>query len=74
MEKRIALLNNGIVFNIVIGNSAEEISSLFNCDAVEITESTDQAHIGYAFLDGVFEQPPAQEYEVVFPTPNQESE
>ena len=58
MEKRIALLLNGIVFNIIIGPSAEEMAALFNCEAIEVTGQTQSAHIGYPFVDGVFEQPP----------------
>lgn len=58
MEKRIALLRNGIVFNIIIGPSVEEMATLFDCDAIEVTEQTQQAHIGYPFVNGVFEQAP----------------
>ena len=58
MEKRIALLQNSVVFNIIIGPSAEEMAVLFNCQAIEITDETAQAHIGFKFIDGVFEQPP----------------
>ena len=58
MEKRIALLNNGIVFNIVVAYSAEDMAALFNCDAIEVTEQTKYAHVGYGFVDGIFEQPP----------------
>jgi hypothetical protein len=58
VEKRIALLNDGVVFNIVVAFSAEEMATLFNCEAIEVTDETTQAHIGYGFVDGVFEQPP----------------
>jgi hypothetical protein len=58
MEKRIALLQDGIVFNIVVGPSTEEMAVLFNCQAIEVTSETNHAHIGYGFVDGVFEQPP----------------
>jgi hypothetical protein len=58
MEKRIALLRDGIVFNIIVGPSTEEMATLFNCQAIEVTEETQQANIGYGFIDGVFEQPP----------------
>lgn len=64
MEKRIALLNDGIVFNIVVAFSAEEMATLFNCEAIEVTDETTQAHIGYGFVDGVFEQPPYVEPEL----------
>jgi hypothetical protein len=63
MEKRIALLQNGIVFNIIIGPSAEEMATLFNCEAIEVTSETTQAHIGYGIVGGVFEQPPYVEPE-----------
>jgi len=59
MEKRIALLLNNVVFNIIIGPSAEEMAALFNCQAIEVTPETGHAHIGYPFSNGVFEQPPA---------------
>jgi hypothetical protein len=58
MEKRIALLQDGIVFNIVVGTSAEEMATLFNCDAIEVTPETLPAHIGYGFANGVFDSPP----------------
>jgi hypothetical protein len=64
VEKRIALLNDGIVFNIVVAFSAEEMATLFNCEAIEVTDETTQAHIGYGFVDGVFEQPPYVEPEL----------
>ena len=56
MEKRIALLKDGIVFNIIIAESAEEMAILFECQAIEITEETRQAYIGFGFSDGKFEQ------------------
>ena len=34
------------------------MAALFNCEAIEVTEQTQSAHIGYPFVDGVFEQPP----------------
>lgn len=58
MEKRVALLRDGVVFNIVVAFSAEEMATLFNCEAIEVTDETEQAHIGWGFIDGVFEQPP----------------
>ena len=58
MEKRIALLKDGVVFNIIVGPSAEEMATLFDCQAIEETEETQRGHIGYGFTDGVFEQPP----------------
>lgn len=58
MEKRIALLQDGVVFNIIIGSSAEEMAALFNCQAIEVNAETKHAHIGYGFIDGIFEQPP----------------
>jgi hypothetical protein len=58
MEKRVALLKDGVVFNIVVAYSAEEMAILFNCEAIEVTDETEQAHIGLGFIDGVFEQPP----------------
>lgn len=63
MEKRIALLKDGIVFNIIVGTSEEEMAILFDCQAKEVTDSTEQAHIGYGFTNGVFEQPPYVEPE-----------
>jgi hypothetical protein len=57
IEKRIALLRDGVVFNLIIGPSAEEMATLFNCQAVEVTAETKNATIGYPFVDGVFEQP-----------------
>jgi len=59
-EKRIALLKDGIVFNIVIGSSTQELATLFNCQAIEITPKTLQAHIGYGFVNGVFDSPPVE--------------
>ena len=58
MEKRIALLKDGVVFNIIVGSSAEEMATLFNCEAIEVTPETLQAHIGYGFANGVFDSPP----------------
>ena len=58
LEKRIALLQDGVVFNIVVGPSESEMASLFNCQAIEVTDETDSAHIGYGFVGGKFEQPP----------------
>lgn len=58
MEKRVALLKDNVVFNIVVAYSAEELAVLFNCEAVEVTDETGQAHIGLGFMDGIFEQPP----------------
>ena len=63
MEKRIALLKDGIVFNIVVGLSEEEMAVLFDCEAREVTENSQQAHIGYGFANGIFEQPPYVEPE-----------
>jgi hypothetical protein len=60
MEKRIALLQDGVVFNIIVGSSAEEMATLFNCEAVEVTPDTLQAHIGYGFTNGVFDSPPVE--------------
>jgi hypothetical protein len=58
MEKRIALLKNSIVFNIIVGPSAEEMATLFECEAIEVTPETLQATIGYGFSNGVFDSPP----------------
>jgi len=58
MEKRIALLADGIVFNIVVGNSEEEMAELFNCQAKEVTPESGQAHIGFGISNGVFDHPP----------------
>jgi hypothetical protein len=60
MEKRIALLKDGVVFNIIVGPSAEEMATLFNCEAIEVTPETLQAHIGYGFANGVFDSPPVE--------------
>jgi hypothetical protein len=57
MEKRIALIKDGIVFNIIVAPSEEEASAWFNCEAKEVTEETQPAHVGYGFSNGVFEQP-----------------
>jgi hypothetical protein len=65
MRKRIALLKDGIVFNIIVGPSPEEMAILFDCEAIEVTDETEQAHIGYGFVDGIFEQPPYIEPVVV---------
>ena len=59
MEKRVALLRDGVVFNIVVAYSAEEMATLFDCEAIEVTDQTEQAHIGYGIVDGVFEQAPS---------------
>jgi hypothetical protein len=58
MEKTIALIRNGIIFNVIVGSSAEEMATLFDCEAIEVTNETGRAHIGYGVLNGVFEQPP----------------
>lgn len=73
MEKRVALLRDGVVFNIVVAYSAEEMATLFDCEAVEVTDQTEQAHIGYGFIDGVFEQAPSQQPPVVEAQPVEES-
>jgi hypothetical protein len=73
-EKRIALLKDGVVFNIIVGPSEEEMASLFNCQAIEVTVETEPAHIGLGFVAGKFEQPvltPIPEPEVV-PEPEPE--
>jgi hypothetical protein len=59
-EKRIALLKDGLVYNIVVGPSAEEMATLFECVAVEVTTETLSAHLGYGFLGGQFLQPPVE--------------
>jgi len=66
-EKRIALLNEGNVFNVIVGPSEAEMASLFNCEAKEVTSETGQAHVGYAFTNGQFEQPPYVEEEILEP-------
>ena len=58
MEKMIALIKDNIVFNVIVGSSAEEMATLFNCEAIEVTNETGRAHIGYGIIDGIFEQPP----------------
>jgi hypothetical protein len=60
MEKRIALLKDGVVFNIIVGPSVEEMAVLFDCEAIEVTPETLQAHIGYGFANGVFLSPPVE--------------
>ena len=60
MEKRIALLKDNVVFNIIVGPSAEEMAALFDCQAIEVTSETLQAHIGYGFVNGVFDSPPVE--------------
>ena len=60
MEKRIALLKQGIVFNIIVGPSAEEMATLLGCEAIEVTPDTLQATIGYGFSNGVFDSPPVE--------------
>lgn len=74
MEKRIALLRDGIVFNIIVGPSAEEMATLFDCQAIEVTEETQQAHIGYGFANGTFEQPPYVPPVEIEPLPNEEQQ
>lgn len=74
MEKRIAILENGIVTNIVVGRSAEEIAEIFNCVAVEVTEETEPAHIGYGYADGKFEQKPYEEIYVSVSNPEKSLE
>jgi len=59
-EKRIALLSNGLVYNIVVGPSAEEMAALFECNAIEVTTETLSAHIGYGIINGQFVQPPVE--------------
>ncbi len=60
-EKRIALIKDGVVFNIVVANSAPEMATLFNCLAIEVTDATGQAYVGYPFANGVFGQEPVLE-------------
>jgi hypothetical protein len=74
MDKRIALVKDGVVFNIVVGVSVEEVASLFNCEAIEVTEETGQAYVDYGFANGVFDSPPIEPDPVVeqdprFPLP-----
>jgi hypothetical protein len=69
MEKRIALIKDDVVVNIVIGTSEQEMATLFDCVAKEITENTGQAYIGLGFANGVFEQAP-----YVHPEGNEEVE
>jgi hypothetical protein len=57
MSKRIALLRDGVVFNIVVGETPEEMATLFECEAVEVTSETLPAHIGEALVNGKFTQP-----------------
>jgi hypothetical protein len=57
MEKRIALLRDNVVFNIIVGESVEEMAGLFECQAVEVTSDTLPAHIGETLVDGTFTQP-----------------
>ena len=57
MEKTIALIKNGIIFNVIVGSSAEEMATLFECQAIEVTDETGRAHIGYGIINGVFEKP-----------------
>lgn len=57
MEKTIALIKNGIIFNVIVGSSAEEMATLFGCEAIEVTNETGRAQIGYGILNGIFEQP-----------------
>ena len=59
-EKRIALLKDGLVHNIIVGPSVEDMATLFECDAVEVTPETLSAHIGYGFINGQFLQPPVE--------------
>ena len=60
-EKRVALIKDGVVFNIVVAHSAAEMATLFNCLAIEITNETGQATVGYGFANGVFDMPPVEE-------------
>jgi hypothetical protein len=60
-EKRIALIKDGVVFNIVVANSAPEMATLFDCLAIEVTDATGQAHVGYSFANGEFDAPPVEE-------------
>jgi hypothetical protein len=57
MEKTIALIKNAIIFNIIVGSSAEEMAALFDCEAIEVTNETGRAYIGYGIINGVFEKP-----------------
>lgn len=59
-EKRIALLKDGLVYNIVVGPSVEDIATLFECNAIEVTAETLSAHLGYGFANGQFLQPPVE--------------
>jgi hypothetical protein len=59
-EKRIALIKDGLVYNIVVGPSVEEMAVLFDCEAIEVTAETSQAYIGYGFANGVFDSPPVE--------------
>jgi hypothetical protein len=60
-EKRIALIKEGVVFNIVVADSAPEMATLFDCLAIEVTDATGQAHVGHPFANGKFDAPPVLE-------------
>jgi hypothetical protein len=64
-EKRIALIKEGVVFNIVVANSAPEMATLFDCLAIEVTEATGQAYVGYGFANGQFDSPPPPPPDVI---------
>jgi len=56
MEKTFAVIENGLVSNVVVGDSLASIKSLLGADCVEYTEER-PAGIGWSYDGSVFTAP-----------------
>jgi hypothetical protein len=65
MEKTFAIIENGVVVNVVVGDSLANIKSLLKVDCVEYTEAN-PAGIGWSYDGTVFTAPVVEP--VVVPT------
>jgi hypothetical protein len=54
-----AVIENGIVENIIVAESLEIAQSASGKTCVEYQDGSNAAYIGLTYKDGVFEQPPA---------------
>jgi hypothetical protein len=56
MEKTFAVIKNGVVINVVIGDSLASIKSLIGADCIEYTDAS-PAGIGWTYDGTVFTAP-----------------
>ena len=68
MENKFAVIENGIVTNIVIAEDVQTAKEVTGQFCVEYTDAN-PAHIGLGYSDGVFEQP---EITYIAPEPHPE--